>query len=98
MVKHMIIWKFKDEVTDTSATSAEIKSALEGLIGKIDGLLEMNIITNKLTSSSGDLMMDSTFEDQKALEAYQAHPLHKEIANGLVRPNMSARLSLDYEI
>ena len=97
MVKHMIIWKYKDGV-DPAETGKKIKAALEGLVGKIDGLIKMEIITNKLPSSSGDLMMDSTFESEAALMAYQSHPLHLEVANGLVRPNVDVRLSLYYEV
>ncbi len=98
MVKHMIIWKFKETVFDKAEKAAEIKSALEGLLGKIEGLSEMHILTEGLPSSSGDLMMDSTFEDEAALAAYQKHPLHVEVANGLVRPAMDARLSFDYTV
>ena len=98
MVKHMIIWKMKDEIKDKAATAAEIKAALEGLVGKIDGLLEMHILTERFDCSAGDVMMDSTFTDLAALEAYQKHPLHVAAADGLVRPAMSARLSFDYEI
>jgi len=98
MVKHMIIWKFKDEVTDKEARALAIKTALEGLVGKIEGLLEMHIQTQSLPSSSGDLMMDSSFESAGALASYAKHPLHVEIADGLVRPFMAQRLSLDYEV
>ncbi|MBQ8323294.1 MAG: Dabb family protein [Clostridia bacterium] len=98
MVKHMIVWKFKDEITDKPARASQIKTALEGLVGKIEGLKEMHILTEKLPSSSGDIMMDSLFESAEALQVYQKHPLHVEIADGLVRPCMQARLSLDYEI
>ena len=97
MVKHMIIWKMSDEVTDKVAKAQEIKTALEGLVGKIDGLLEMHILTNGMPCSSGDLMMDSSFESADALAAYQKHPLHVAIADGLVRPSMASRLSFDYE-
>ncbi len=97
MVKHMIVWKFKDELESKTERAAEIKTALEGLVGKIDGLLEMHILTNGMPCSSGDLMMDSTFESADALAAYQKHPLHVEIADGLVRPSMASRLSFDYE-
>ena len=96
MVKHMIIWKYKEGV-GTTEKGQEIKAALEGLVGKIDGLIKMEIIIDKLPSSSGDLMMDSAFESEAALMAYQSHPLHQEVANGLVRPNVDVRLSLDYE-
>ena len=98
MVKHMIVWKLKDDIENKEATAINIKSALEGLVGKIDGLTKMEIIIDKLPSSSGDIMMDSEFESNDALMAYQQHPLHVEIANGIVRPSVSARLSLDYEV
>ncbi len=97
MVKHMIIWKMKDEITDKAAKAAEIKMALEGLVGKIEGLIEMHILTERYDCSAGDVMMDSAFCDLAALEAYQKHPLHVAIADGLVRPAMSQRLSFDYE-
>ena len=97
MVKHMIVWKFKDELENKAERAFEIKTALEDLVGKIDGLLEMRILTNGMPCSSGDLMMDSTFESADALAAYQKHPLHVAIADGLVRPSMASRLSFDYE-
>ena len=97
MVKHMIIWKFKDDIADKASAAAEIKVALEGLVGKIEGLLEMHILTEGFSSSAGDVMMDSSFVDAAALDFYQKHPLHQEIANGLVRPAMQQRLSFDYE-
>ena len=98
MVKHMIIWKLKEEIVDKNKVASDIKVALEGLEGKIDGLIKMNILTEKLESSSGDIMMDSTFRDEKALKEYQKNPMHVEIANGLVRPNVKLRLSFYFEI
>ena len=98
MVKHMIIWKMKDEVADKAATVAAIKEALEGLVGKIDGLLEMHILTECYPCSAGDVMMDSTLVDYAALEAYQKHPAPVAVADGLVRPVMCQRLSFDYEV
>ena len=96
MVKHMIIWKFKDEVEDKAAKAAAIKEALEGLVGKIEGLLEMHIYTEGLASSTGDLCMDSSFESAEALAFYAKHPLHVAVADGLVRPFMAQRLSFDF--
>ncbi len=97
MVKHMIIWSLKDDI-DKESVKVEIKKQLEGLVGKIDGLLEMKIITNGLPSSKGDLLMDSTFESNDALKAYAVHPLHVAIADGIVRPNTASRAAYDYEI
>lgn len=98
MVKHMIIWKIKEDCADKNQIKENVKRELEALTGKIDGLIEMHIITEGLPSSSGDLMMDSLFESEDALKAYQKHPSHQHVANTFVRPNMCQRLSLDYEI
>ena len=97
MVKHIIIWKLKEGVEDKEGVKRKIKIALESLVGKIAGLEEMHILTDKLPSSSGDLMMDSLFADNEALKGYQKHPLHLEVANGIVRPNVDVRLSFDFE-
>jgi len=94
----MIIWKIKDECENKELVKETVKRELEALAGKIDGLIEMSIITEALTSSSGDLMMDSLFESYEALKAYQKHPLHQHVANTFVRPNMCQRLSLDYKV
>ena len=98
MVKHMIIWKIKEDCANPEEVKSAVKRELEALVGKIDGLTEMNIITDKLPSSSGDLMMDSLFESEDALKAYQKHPLHQHVANTYVRPNVCQRLSLDYNV
>ena len=97
MVKHIIVWKLKDEISNADEIKKKIKSSLEGLVGVIDGLVEMHILTQKLPSSSGDIAMESLFENKEALEFYQKHPSHVEIANSLVRPNVSLRLSFDCE-
>ena len=96
MVKHMIVWKLKEGVENPEAKKQEIKEALEGLVGKIDGLLEMKIHINGMDSSTGDLLMDSTFESAEALAFYQTHPEHVAIASGLVRPAVEQRLSFDH--
>ena len=98
MVKHMIIWKIKEDCENKELIKENIKRELEALEGKIEGLCEMHIIIDGLPSSSGDLMMDSLFESEEALKAYQKHPLHQHVANTFVRPNMCQRLSMDYEV
>ena len=92
----MIIWKLLPEF-DNAERKAEIKAALESLVGKIPGLISMNILTEGFESSSGSLMMDSSFESNEALKAYQQNPLHKDIAVNLVRPSVENRLSFDYD-
>ena len=98
MVKHMIVWKLKEEFKDRDNCKREIKEQLEGLVGKIPGLRDMHIYFDPMKGSTGDIFMDSTFDDKASLAAYQKNFLHIEIANTLVRPAVEQRLSFDYEI
>lgn len=99
MVKHIIIWKLRDELgaEEKRAVKAGIKSGLEGLKGRIPGLLAIRVITGELPSSNGDVMLDSTFADVDALKGYAVHPEHVAVANAKVRPYTQIRLCMDFE-
>ena len=100
MVRHVIVWTLKDEYSDSEKEQikAGIKEGLEGLQGKIPGLVEIKVNTDKLASSSGDAMLDSLFENEEALKNYSPNPLHVEVANTKVRPYVKIRSSFDYEV
>ena len=97
MVKHVILWKLKEDVADKASVKAGIKSGLEGLKGVVPGLVEIVVRTDGLASSNADVMLDSTFESEAALKGYAVHPAHVAVANGKVRPFTQTRLCLDYE-
>jgi hypothetical protein len=100
MVKHVILWTLKKEFDDNQLAEikAGIKEGLEGLNGKIPGLLELRVITEGLTSSNVDVMLDSTFESADALKQYAVHPEHVAVADGKVRPYTATRSCMDYEV
>ena len=100
MIKHVILWKLKDEYSEDEKAriKANLQQALEALVGKIDGLLEMKVYIKGLPSSNADWMLDSTFESEEALKAYAVHPDHVAVADTYVRPFVSNRFCLDYEI
>jgi len=100
MVKHVILWTLKDELSGLEAEKikSDIKKELEGLVGKIPGLIEMRILTDCLSSSTAELMLDSTFEDAAALKGYSVHPDHVAVANVYVRPYTAIRSCFDYEL
>lgn len=99
MVKHVIIWTLKEMPEEEKAEHKTlIKEGLEGLKGRIDGLLEIKVVTELLPLSSGDLMLDSTFADEKSLKAYAVHPEHVKVADGQVRPFVADRKCVDFEI
>ena len=99
MVKHIILWKLKEmPEAEAELVKANAKAALEALAGRIDGLVDIKVITEALPSSNADMMLDSTFESEEALLAYRDHPLHKEAANTFVRPFYAERFCLDHEV
>lgn len=100
MLKHVILWKLKDEYSQDKKAEikSNIKTGLESLLGKIPGLTEIKVHTNGLQTSTVDLMLDSTFESVDALKGYSVHPAHVAVADTLVRPYTAVRSCLDYEI
>ena len=99
MVKHVILWNLKDELSEEekAIVKAGIKEGLEGLQGKIPGLLEIKVYTNPLPSSNCDVMLDSSFTDEESLKGYAVHPDHVAVADGKVRPYTKSRVCMDYE-
>ena len=98
MVKHVILWQLKDEFSEEEkiAIKAGIKEGLEGLQGKIPGLVEIRVQTEALASSTAEVMLDSTFESEEALKGYSTHPEHVKVADGKVRPYTKNRSCLDF--
>lgn len=100
MVKHIILWTLKEEYTkdEKEKIKKDIKEGLEGLKGKIDGLIDIKVVTDRLESSNADLMLDSSFENEASLKGYAVHPDHVAVANEKVRPFTALRSCLDFEV
>lgn len=101
MVKHIILWKLKDELSEAEKQEVKkgIKEGLESLAGVVPGLVDIKVVVDgRLDSSNCDVMLDSTLESVDALKGYAVHPAHVEIANTKVRPYTAVRTCLDYEI
>ncbi|MBQ6463789.1 MAG: Dabb family protein [Pseudobutyrivibrio sp.] len=100
MVKHIILWTLKDELSaeEKEQVKKGIKEGLEGLAGKIPGMIDIKVNINGLASSNADLMLDSTFENEDALKGYAVHPEHVAVADGKVRPYTKIRSCLDFEV
>jgi type III secretory pathway lipoprotein EscJ len=96
MVKHIILWKLKEE-NNTAEIKNGIKQNLEGLLGKIDGLIEIKVQTECLESSNVDVMLYSVFENEEALKNYAVHPEHVKVADTFVRPYTAIRSCIDFE-
>ena len=95
MVKHIILWKLKEEYNNNTVKQG-IKDGLQSLKGKIPGLIEIKVRTEKLPSSTADVMLYSVFENEQALKDYSVHPEHVAVANSKVRPFTQNRSCIDF--
>jgi len=100
MVRHIVMWRLKEEAEGHLKwdNARKVKSLLEGLKGKIPGLLRLDVgIDFSRADSSADLVLFSEFENRAALDDYQRHPEHLKVAAfiGQVRTD---RFLVDYEV
>lgn len=99
MVKHIVLWNFIESLTEEEkkTAAAKMKSLLEPIKELVPGAIEIQVISNELSSSNRDVALISTFESITALATYQNHPAHVE-AGKYVRSVTCNRACLDYEI
>ena len=101
MVKHVILWTLDPKLSKDMMWQVKcgIKEGLEGLVGKVPGLIDVKVhIDGRLASSNVDVMLDSTFENEEALRAYAMHPDHVAVADKKVRPYTVQRSCFDFEM
>ena len=100
MVKHIILWTLKEELSGEQKETIKqgIKEGLEGLKGQIPGMIDISVRTDYLPTSTVDVMLDTTFEDADALAAYAKNPKHVAVADTKVRPFTANRACMDFEV
>ena len=93
MVKHIVVYTLKEGVDKDEAVKL-IASKLEPLVGKIPGLLHIEI---RRCYAGVDYALYSEFEKAEDVPAYRAHPLHQE-AKSHFHHLLDKRFSADYEV
>ena len=93
MVKHIVLYNLKPEF-EKDSTVKFIASTLEPLVGKIPGLLHLEI---RSCFQGMDYALYSEFESKEALFAYAENPLHIE-AKGHFSHFIDTRVAADYEL
>ncbi|MGG5461048.1 Dabb family protein [Clostridium sp. B9] len=100
MIKHIVMWKLQEDVEGKSkAESAKIiKDSLEGLKGKVDEIIDIEVGINLNPSEQAyDVVLYSTFKTMDDLNTYQKHPEHLNVAT-FVRKAACSRVVVDYEV
>ena len=75
MVKHIVFWKVKDNAEKQKNIDCMI-DMLKSLVGKIEGLISIEVGYNFNNSSDYDVVLYASFTNPSALKYYQNHPEH----------------------
>ena len=95
MIRHIVLFKIKDEFKD------EIPQLVEnfrGMKGKIEGMLDLEAGADIVKSDrSYDLALVTIFDSMASFEAYQTHPVHQPVRKRMHEVR-SASVACDFEI
>lgn len=99
MVRHIVAWNFAEGLSaeEKCVKGAEIKKELENLKNLIEGIVSIEVLTEPLSSSDSEIMLDSVFRDEEALKVYQVHPEHVRVGTNFVRPATTNRKCIDFK-
>lgn len=96
MIKHVILWNFQEGL-GTEENKLKIKNDLEALKNIIPGIVSIEVIVKPVAGSNADIMLDSVFESEEALNNYQVHPEHVKVAT-FVKSVVCNRMCMDYTV
>ncbi len=94
MLRHIVMWKFRE------GTEEEMDQFLEGLQalnGVIPEILDMEIGVNSLKDEKYDAVLVSTFADLDALNTYKNDPRHVAVSK-LCKSIRTDRVAMDFEV
>ena len=96
MVKHIVMWKFKEEVSEEEKRS--MKQQLEALQGVVPtlGKIEVGLDVSQKQAAM-DMVLYSEFQCLEDLTAYAVHPAHQKVV-AFVKPLVCERAVVDYEV
>ena len=100
MVVHIVFWRLHETAAGRSKrdNALEMKKRFEALRPLMPGLLRLDFgIDFAATEQSSDVALYTEFESRAALDAYQVHPAHKEVAAFLADLRTERRV-VDYEL
>ncbi|SFD40888.1 Dabb family protein [Massilia yuzhufengensis] len=100
MIKHIVMWKLKDEAegADRATNAREMKRRLDECANIVPGQLKFEVVLAQPgLEATYDVVLYSEFADKAALEAYAVHPTHKAVVPfiGAIR---EGRQCMDYEV
>lgn len=99
MIKHIVMWRLKEEAENNSKTenAKKIKKELEALKGEIKEVVELEVGINIVEDVQAyDLVLYSVFNTKDDLKKYAMDPRHVKVAN-FIKSVAESRVVVDYE-
>lgn len=94
MIRHIVMWKFKEGEQENMLLFRDRLLALKGKIPEIRAM-EVGININP-SDRSYDAVLVSEFDSLEALKAYSTNPLHVEVSS-FCKTIRTSSVSCDYE-
>ena len=97
MIKHIVMWNVRGATPDQKDEAIRlVKSRFEGLVGRIPGLLHLEVgVDQSGVDYACDLVLYTEFASRQALDAYARHPEHMRVREELGDIRL-ARYQVDY--
>ena len=99
MVKHIVLFKLKDEVpeTDKLVVMNKFKEAIEALPAKISVIRKIEVGLNMNPGESWHIALYSEFDNLDDVKFYATHPDHVAVGK-IIAEAKESRSCVDYEI
>lgn len=99
MVKHIVIFKLKEEMTDSEklVLMNQFKEAIEALPPVIPVIRKIEVGLNINPSESWNIALYSEFDSLEDVKIYATHPAHVA-AGKIIAEAKESRACVDYEI
>ena len=94
MVKHIVLWKLKDD-PDKQQNIDRMIEMLKALVGQVEGLVSIEMGYNFNPASDYDVALYATLKTPAALRHYQNHPAHVKCKEFIGMVTVS-RAAVDY--
>lgn len=100
MIKHIVVWRFKDEALGASKAEnlERAKAEIESLRASVPQVRHLEVgVDIRADHDPSDLAIYSEFDTVEDLHAYQVHPEHVRVAQ-LIGEMRETRAVVDYEV
>lgn len=98
-IRHVVTWKLAaEDATERAEQAAEVARRLNALDGVVPQLLSISAGANiAYPDANWDVTLVADFASIAAIEEYQVHPAHEEVA-GYIRSVVASRVAVDFEV